>query len=54
MHIVSPLEMHFSMLYSILTEHISEDVDYKVSAITASRLHICLASFRVLSLQAYS
>ncbi|KAJ6826578.1 DEAD-box ATP-dependent RNA helicase 31-like [Iris pallida] len=30
MHLVAPLEEHFSILYRILTEHISEDVDYKV------------------------
>ncbi|XP_058095976.1 DEAD-box ATP-dependent RNA helicase 31-like [Magnolia sinica] len=29
-HLVAPLDKHFSILYSILTEHISEDVDYKV------------------------
>ncbi|XP_020089462.1 DEAD-box ATP-dependent RNA helicase 31-like [Ananas comosus] len=30
MHLVAPLEKHFSMLYGILTDHISENVDYKV------------------------
>ncbi|KAJ0963006.1 hypothetical protein J5N97_028128 [Dioscorea zingiberensis] len=30
MQLVAPLEKHFSILYGILTEHISEDVDYKV------------------------
>lgn len=30
MHLVTPLDNHFSVLYSILTEHIAEDVDYKV------------------------
>ncbi|RWR93266.1 DEAD-box ATP-dependent RNA helicase 31-like protein isoform X1 [Cinnamomum micranthum f. kanehirae] len=30
MHLVTPLDDHFSVLYSILTEHIAEDVDYKV------------------------
>ncbi|XP_077227361.1 DEAD-box ATP-dependent RNA helicase 31-like [Tasmannia lanceolata] len=30
MHLVAPLDKHFSILYGILTEHISEDVDYKV------------------------
>lgn len=30
MHIVAPLEKHFSLLYAILKEHIADDVDYKV------------------------
>ncbi|CAL9101853.1 unnamed protein product [Musa textilis] len=30
MHLVAPLEKQFSILYNILTEHISENVDYKV------------------------
>ncbi|KAJ6839684.1 DEAD-box ATP-dependent RNA helicase 31-like [Iris pallida] len=30
MHLVVPLEKQFSMLYGLLTEHIAEDVDYKV------------------------
>ncbi|XP_008789556.2 DEAD-box ATP-dependent RNA helicase 31-like [Phoenix dactylifera] len=30
MHLVAPLEKHFSILYGILTDHISENVDYKV------------------------
>ncbi|KAF8380079.1 hypothetical protein HHK36_027549 [Tetracentron sinense] len=30
MHLVAPLENHFSLLYVLLKEHISEDVDYKV------------------------
>ncbi|KAG1330335.1 DEAD-box ATP-dependent RNA helicase 31-like [Cocos nucifera] len=30
MQLVAPLEKHFSILYGILTDHISENVDYKV------------------------
>lgn len=30
MHLVAPLDKHFSMLYVLLKEHISDDVDYKV------------------------
>ncbi|KAJ4957295.1 hypothetical protein NE237_014078 [Protea cynaroides] len=30
MHLVAPLDKHFSLLYALLKEHISEDVDYKV------------------------
>lgn len=30
MHLVAPLEKQFSILYNILTEHISGNVDYKV------------------------
>ncbi|XP_072984090.1 DEAD-box ATP-dependent RNA helicase 31-like [Typha latifolia] len=30
MHLVAPLEKHFSILYGVLTDHISENVDYKV------------------------
>ncbi|KAL7239059.1 hypothetical protein ACSBR2_005037 [Camellia fascicularis] len=30
MHLVSPLDKHFSLLYVLLKEHISNDVDYKV------------------------
>ncbi|XP_042464783.1 DEAD-box ATP-dependent RNA helicase 31-like [Zingiber officinale] len=30
MQLVAPLEKHFSTLYSVLTEHISENADYKV------------------------
>ncbi|WOL09303.1 DEAD-box ATP-dependent RNA helicase 31 [Canna indica] len=30
MHLIAPLEKQFSILYAILTEHISENVDYKV------------------------
>ncbi|XP_043716784.1 DEAD-box ATP-dependent RNA helicase 31-like isoform X2 [Telopea speciosissima] len=30
MHLVAPLDKHFSLLYVLLKEHISEDVDYKV------------------------
>lgn len=33
MHLVGPLDKHFSILYAILKEHISEDVDYKVQII---------------------
>ncbi|KAL8172551.1 hypothetical protein V2J09_024355 [Rumex salicifolius] len=29
-HLVAPLEKHFPLLYAILKEHISEDVNYKV------------------------
>lgn len=31
MHLVAPLDTHFSILYSILLEHISEDVEFKAS-----------------------
>ncbi|KAJ8529277.1 hypothetical protein K7X08_036112 [Anisodus acutangulus] len=30
MHLVSPLETHFSLLYAMLKEHIADDVNYKV------------------------
>ncbi|GMI98455.1 PIGMENT DEFECTIVE 340 [Hibiscus trionum] len=30
MHMVAPLEKHFSLLYVLLKEHIADDVDYKV------------------------
>ncbi|KAG6531792.1 hypothetical protein ZIOFF_005616 [Zingiber officinale] len=30
MHLIAPLEKHFSILYCILKKHISEDFDYKV------------------------
>ncbi|KAK4379207.1 hypothetical protein RND71_001069 [Anisodus tanguticus] len=30
MHLVSPLETHFSLLYALLKEHIADDVNYKV------------------------
>ncbi|CAL5195964.1 unnamed protein product [Lathyrus oleraceus] len=30
MHLVAPLDKHFSLLYVILKEHIADDVDYKV------------------------
>lgn len=36
MQVVAPLEKQFSILYAILTEHIAEDVDYKVSCWTVN------------------
>ncbi|XP_057454791.1 DEAD-box ATP-dependent RNA helicase 31-like [Lotus japonicus] len=30
MHLVAPLDKHFSLLYAILKDHIADDVDYKV------------------------
>lgn len=30
MHMVAPLDKHFSVLYVLLKEHIADDVDYKV------------------------
>ncbi|CAM8899652.1 unnamed protein product [Rhodiola kirilowii] len=30
MHLVAPLDSHFSLLYALLKEHIADDVDYKV------------------------
>lgn len=33
MHLLAPLDKHFPVLYAILKEHISEDVDYKVQII---------------------
>ncbi|XVF33184.1 hypothetical protein REPUB_Repub17cG0146700 [Reevesia pubescens] len=30
MHVVAPLDKHFSLLYVLLKEHIADDVDYKV------------------------
>ncbi|XP_020587921.1 DEAD-box ATP-dependent RNA helicase 31-like [Phalaenopsis equestris] len=30
MHLIAPLDKQFSILYGILTDHIAEDVDYKV------------------------
>ncbi|PNY08991.1 DEAD-box ATP-dependent RNA helicase 31-like protein [Trifolium pratense] len=30
MHLIAPLDKHFSLLYVILKEHITDDVDYKV------------------------
>lgn len=32
MHVVAPLEKQFQILYGLLNDHISENVDYKVSA----------------------
>lgn len=31
MHLVVPLDKHFSLLYTLLKEHIADDVNYKVS-----------------------
>jgi hypothetical protein len=33
MHLVAPLDKHFSLLYVLLKEHIADDVDYKVIVI---------------------
>uniref|UniRef100_A0A7N1A7X8 ATP-dependent RNA helicase n=1 Tax=Kalanchoe fedtschenkoi TaxID=63787 RepID=A0A7N1A7X8_KALFE len=30
MHLVAPLDKHFSLVYTLLKEHIADDVDYKV------------------------
>lgn len=30
MHLVAPVNNHFTLLYMILKEHIADDVDYKV------------------------
>lgn len=30
-HLVAPLDKHFSLLYTMLKEHIADDVKYKVS-----------------------
>ena len=30
MHMVAPLDKHFTLLYTLLKEHIADDVDYKV------------------------
>lgn len=30
MHLVAPLDKQFSILYGLLADHISENVDYKV------------------------
>lgn len=30
LHLVAPLDKQFSLLYVLLKEHITEDVDYKV------------------------
>ena len=30
MHLVAPLDKHFSLLYVLLKDHIADDVDYKV------------------------
>jgi hypothetical protein len=32
MHLIVPLDKQFSILYGLLKDHISENVDYKVSA----------------------
>lgn len=31
MHLIAPLDKQFSILYGLLTDHISENVDYKVN-----------------------
>lgn len=33
MHLIAPLDKQFSILYGLLTDHISENVDYKVISI---------------------
>lgn len=30
MHLVAPVDNHFTLLYAMLKEHIADDVDYKV------------------------
>lgn len=30
MHLVAPLDQHFSLVYRLLKEHVADDVDYKV------------------------
>lgn len=30
MHLVAPVDNHFTLLYTMLKEHIADDVDYKV------------------------
>lgn len=36
MYLIAPLDKHFSILYSLLTEHVLEDADYKVGGIIQS------------------
>jgi len=43
MHLIAPLEKQFPVLYSLLTDHIAEDVDYKVSLLFCQRWkYVCL------------
>lgn len=34
MHLVASLDKHFPVLYSMLKDHIADDVNYKVSVLT--------------------
>lgn len=38
MHLVAPLDKHFSLLYTLLKEHIADDVDYKVGLLILNQL----------------
>jgi hypothetical protein len=48
MHLIAPLDKHFSLLYAILKEHIADDVDYKVCFLICKQLYFRL--FFLLSL----
>lgn len=40
MYLVAPLEKQFSLLYTLLKEHIADDVDYKVCCLHTMSLHL--------------
>ena len=44
MHLIAPLDKHFSILYCILKEHILEDADYKVTEILVILAFFVLSS----------
>jgi len=39
MHLIAPLDKHFSLLSVILKEHIADDVDYKVCFLICKQLY---------------
>ncbi|XP_027335948.1 DEAD-box ATP-dependent RNA helicase 31-like [Abrus precatorius] len=44
MHLVAPLDNHFSLLYVLLKEHIADDVDYKVLVFCTTAMFTRLVS----------
>jgi len=40
MHLIAPLDKHFSLLSVILKEHIADDVDYKVCFLICKQLSV--------------
>lgn len=37
-HLIAPLDKHFSFVYSLLKEHIADDLDYKVCIVVPHSL----------------